>query len=499
MNSPNPLSRQFTIEPTDAKSPDLLVIARALWAGKWQIAAIIAVAIGLAAIHDISSEPKYTARAILSLEGMARKLMDFDKSRDSAAADEKNFETEAEVLRSRVLVENLVQQLSLIGDPEFNPTLQAPEVPSVDWALDRLRQFAGLEPPPHPDDKAVQAVTTARTLQAISIRPIQNTYLIEVDVETNSPEKSAEIANTLASLYIAARRESDLEANTQGSEWLSVRVGELKEALEAAEMNVSEFRASAEVSSPEALAAQNEQLKALRDRYAHSQRQIGLAATRLALLDDVIKSTTPETVAAVGADLFLSQAIGGDWEQSPGSPDSDAELRRLAKAEADRIEAETDRERGRAEMTAAAKAELEARIERQSREIVQLRQLEREVDANVAIYEFALNRLKQLSVERGIEQAPVRVLSKAEPPLGPSSPGFGVVAALAVVLGGFVGVVIILVRQGVQELVQDGRGDREAVEHPGDRSGPGAAHQSATARDEVHNLGRRKSLLGVDP
>jgi uncharacterized protein involved in exopolysaccharide biosynthesis len=67
MNSFNRLSRDSTNEATYARSPDWLVIARALWAGKWQIAAIIAVTMVLAAVYVATIEPQYTARTTLSL------------------------------------------------------------------------------------------------------------------------------------------------------------------------------------------------------------------------------------------------------------------------------------------------------------------------------------------------------------------------------------------------------------------------------------------------
>jgi succinoglycan biosynthesis transport protein ExoP len=451
MNSFNRLSRDSTNEATYARSPDWLVIARALWAGKWQIAAIIAVTMVLAAVYVATIEPQYTARTTLSLEGPTRKLMNFGETSDNTAADEKKFQTEVEVLRSRGLVEKLVQQLSLFNDPEFNPNL-APADSAWDW----LRQLAGLGAALQPGTRAVLTATINRTVQAISVEPILETYLIEVYIRTNSPEKSAEMANTLARLYIATGRDSDREANNQGVEWLTAQVGELREALEASERKAREFSASAEVTSPEALDSQNAQLKALRDRYLHSQTKIRQAETRMALLDDVLNGAIPETDAAVAADSVLSAALGlREASGSPQDANNAAASRLAASVEGERIEAERDRERRLAETTAAAIADLEARVERQFEELVQLRQLQREVDANTAIYEFALNRLKQLSVERGIdqsvEQAPVRVLSKAEPPLRPSGPGFDVIAALAIGLGAFVGVFVILVRQGAKD------------------------------------------------
>ncbi len=441
MNKVNMLNNISQIEPSYSKAPDVLVIARVLWAGKWKIALATALALGLAAAHIYTTEPVYVASTILSLESPAQ-TVNFEKSSGSPAAAEKKFATEAEVLQSRGLAEQLVRRLSLVDDPEFNPELLPPAFPSLDWLREKLR---GDEPVPELDPKEVFSSTVDATLGAISVHMIPNTYLVEVYVSSDSPDKSADMANTLALLYIQSRRDLDLQSNSRGVEWLTKKVGELKAAVESADRKVKGFNSSAEVMSPEMLQAQNEQLKALRERYLHSQEKIKLADSRVTLLEDLIKD--PSTVGAVAADPVLSEALGLEGVAAlPSSVDDDALRRVLAKTRA-----EADREKRLAETTSAAIADLKARVGRQSDEMVHLQQLEREVQANTAVYEFALNRLKQLSVERGVEQPSVRILSQAEPPLGPSGPHAAVVMTLAAVVGFVFGAGAILVRQGVQD------------------------------------------------
>jgi capsular exopolysaccharide synthesis family protein len=76
---------------------------------------------------------------------------------------------------------------------------------------------------------------------------------------------------------------------------------------------------------------------------------------------------------------------------------------------------------------------------------VQLRELQREADANKALYENFLNRFKQTTAEQDIQQADARRISTALPPGGPSYPnkplfvefaamlslGFGILLAFA--------------------------------------------------------------------
>src|SRR5690606_13629225 len=143
--------------------------------------------------------------------------------------------------------------------------------------------------------------------------------------------------------------ESAMEANTEGTRWLTSRVSELKNALETAELEVSKFRAAAGVTSYEELELHSEQLKALRDRHAHSQTQIAQTEARLALLYNAVNNASPETAAAVAADPTLAEVIGVSGAASSQDADDGLGREQLFRIEADRIEADIDRERRLAE------------------------------------------------------------------------------------------------------------------------------------------------------
>ena len=84
--------------------------------------------------------------------------------------------------------------------------------------------------------------------------------------------------------------------------------------------------------------------------------------------------------------------------------------------------------------------DLEARQEQEARALVELRELQREAEASRLIYEFFLARLKETSVQEGIQRPDARVLTEAESPGGPSSPRRGVTLAT----GGGGGILIAL-------------------------------------------------------
>jgi capsular exopolysaccharide synthesis family protein len=89
---------------------------------------------------------------------------------------------------------------------------------------------------------------------------------------------------------------------------------------------------------------------------------------------------------------------------------------------------------------------LQERIERQSADLVRIEQMAREVETTRTLYETFLTRLKETTVQRGLQQADSRLLSDAIP--GEKvAPRTSLILALSMVLGLMAGAAIVLVRQ----------------------------------------------------
>ncbi len=118
-------------------------------------------------------------------------------------------------------------------------------------------------------------------------------------------------------------------------------------------------------------------------------------------------------------------------------------MRFEAEAERGRVRLgfETERLRSQAASVRESIAGLERKLDEQSKALVQLRQLQREAEASRLIYEFFLSRLKETSVQEGIQRPDARILTEAEPPGAPSSPNRGMTLAA----GGGSGIALALV------------------------------------------------------
>lgn len=397
---------------------DLIELARTLWRGKLWIALAMIVAGAIAYAYLVYvAVPLYTAQSVVALENRQATVVDLDSVMSGLSGDQATINTEVEVLRSRHLVGQLVDEMALLEDPEFNPFLTSDE-PASSAQIER--------------DASVDAV-----LGAIGIANVRSSYVYTITAVTTSAEKSQDMANTLAELYIRDQLTVKFEATAQASAWLTERVASLKTELERAESEVQAFTASTTLISPEALEAVNRQIKDSRDRLATLVQTRDAFAMRMTALEAALASGDRAQMLAAAQEPALERLA--DAPQATFAAQYEAVQERthvdLARAEAQVISLGGSIQRQ------------EADFDRQSRDLVALEQLQRETLATRTIYEYFLTRLKETSVQEGIQQADARILSYAALPTVPSEPRKSRTMALALMLGLIVGGGTILLRE----------------------------------------------------
>ncbi len=97
---------------------------------------------------------------------------------------------------------------------------------------------------------------------------------------------------------------------------------------------------------------------------------------------------------------------------------------------------------------------LSAQLDRQSEDMVTMGQLRLEAEASRAIYEHFLARLKETSVQRGVQTADARLLTAAEVPADPATPQPLLAGALAGLLGLFAMMAHSLFREATAETLR---------------------------------------------
>lgn len=423
---------------------DLLEVLRTLWRGKLVIVlfALAAAAVGAYYVWAVAV-PQYRALAVVALEDREGAVVDMEAVIGGLSSDQATLNTEVAVMRSRRLVGQLVNDLRLIEDPEFNGALTPVEPWSLPWMMQSL-----LGSGPEPTEAEMFDATVDALLAAVSISNLRDSYVFNILVETTSPQKSARIANTLADLYIQDQLELKFEATQKATAWLSEQVVSLKAELQDSEERLKEFHASTELISSDTLAMLSVRMKDLRDRLANTRATTQEFEAQLAMLENGRQGRSPAELAALTDDRILEQMVER-LEAGTGSLESFDQ--RLEQIQA-RIQGDLEREERQAKVLEASIAELENQIDRQGSELVALQQLEREIEATALIYETFLSRMKEISVQQGLQEPDARILSEAVVRKEAASPRPVRVLGLSGLLALLAGSGFVLLRERMQSV-----------------------------------------------
>ncbi|MFO7855940.1 MAG: polysaccharide biosynthesis tyrosine autokinase [Paracoccaceae bacterium] len=442
---------------------DLASLVSTVWRRKW-IVALFGVGFGLLAMAVVYAlTPRFQADAVVMLDSDEQQFIDLQSVVSGISTDFFTILAETEVLRSRKLAGRVVDELDLAADPRFNPDLVPEAEPPLPIALavqavellkDAVRGAVTEREAPGrellPDDYFVRQHAIDTLLKMQSVQSVDNTYVYRITIETVDPVLSARIANTFAEVYITDQLETKFEATQAATKWLSERVAELKSELEASEAAIEDYNSRTSLVSEQVLGAMSRQLKELRERRVELAASTAEAGARGERLRAAVEAGDYDTLAAESGveriaelrDEFEALRAAGVGERAVAT----AEARLVAAA--DRLAARliSEAERADRQITAIDRsiAELGVQLEEQGADLVELRQLQREAEANRRIYEQFLRRLNETSVQQGVQQADARILSPATVDFTPSYPKKTITVLAMGFFGGLVGIAVVI-------------------------------------------------------
>ncbi|SFR09539.1 GumC family protein [Poseidonocella sedimentorum] len=419
---------------------DLGALFARLWRGRFVLALAAMVGFGLGGVYAyLLAEPEYEATASVVLETRSEKVVDLDSVIGGLSKDLPALNTEVEVLRSRRLLGQVVDALALTEDAEFNPTLAEPGLKA------RLKSrvmslISDAEPVVAPQQDAQREKAITRLQKRTSVANLPLSLVFQIKVASAEADRAVAIADTIAQTYVDQQISVKYEATEQAVAWLTDRVSDLKQSLKISEDRIKAFRARSDVIGPDSIDQLDRQLKALRGRITDQELAIEAARARLTAAREEARSAPPVTQPQPASTASLLRA---------------STLRPVARAEAEVQLAET-----RLQALVSAAEELEETLARQNTELQEFQQLTREADASKLLYEYFLGRLKETSVQQGLQRPDSRILSNAVLPDGPARPQKARILGLSLVLGLFAGIGLL----ALSDLRQKGFRDVTALQ-----------------------------------
>ena len=449
------------------------------------LALAIAALVVVAAVVVIGHLPKlYTAEALVVLNARASKAAELQSPTESllsrTQADLSAVRTEVEILTSSGLLRAVTERLDVLHHPAFREDADdAGPGPLARWRDAMLGLAArlggggdGAAAPEATDDPVDRAVE--RLGRMVEVGNEGGSYALRIRAETRDPVFSAQVANTLAEVYLEDQRAQQAETLKMTSAWLAERLGELRSAVLAGDEGVERYRARNQLGQadlPSLLDSEITQLNSAlieaNTRLSRAQANLSEAeaVTRrggdLASAGSVLASLTIQTLREQeGVILVRHSALL--QELGPRHPQA-AEVGAQLEAVRTKIKLEVERIVGgmRSDLNAIKgdvqnlQRQLSVLKEKRSQQAdaqAKLADLEREARAARDVYAQFLERFNTTLAQQTGQQPDARLVAAARPPLDPSAPrrklllGGAVVGASA--LGAFLALLIGLLRGG---------------------------------------------------
>lgn len=408
----------------------------------------------LAMIYLFAVTPKYTATALVSIEPNRGVLTEDVTSNNNSAAISAQVEGEVAILKSSDVLLALIAEANLVSDPEFGISLSR---------SDRVLSWLGIEGDTTREAGAAVTDILRRVAEAVQVRRRGLTYLVEVSVTSEDPQKAADLANLLVSIYTTRQVDNKIRQILASRDILAPRIDNAQSELERLQLEADRFLETVVADFVDS--SDREDLIGVRDRFSLAQGQLDELRQQSAALRAIVDGRSiPSSQSTLLSDALRELATQREDLQRQLEGDVvaagiDADALRAELAEVDgrlRDMAEQERaaslagisdltqiaDRARAELREAALAS-----DLPSSDLSTFYRLQQESSTARIEYESLLRRLRQLETLADVQISDAVMASSAVTPSTASFPNGRLILALAVVAALGIGVGLAFINE----------------------------------------------------
>lgn len=477
----HPRTPSFQQRAEDDDEIDLLKLWRTIWQRKWSIITLTMIVMMVTVLVVLSLTPIYRAGTTLLIEQKQAKIGSIEQLYGLEGGSNEFLQTQFELLKARSLAERVVRELNLTTHREFDPRQQPEPLIDIKGLLANL-SIDALTPGTMPSDLEVTAEmleekifddVTKAFMERISIEPQGKSQLVKVQVDMADPVMAARAANMLSNGFIEGQLEASMEMSATATTWMNSRMGELRSKLKIAETALQEYRERENlvdmggvgaISAAELSATSDRMVDARRNRaeaeslyrQVQSMRNAGwerLASVSAVLGDPlIVQFKTNEAKAQAKVDE-LSKRYGARHPTMEAARSELTAAQASLRGQVEQVVAGIERNYQLAvanenSLRASVNAN-KAQIQDISRKEFKLRELQREVDSNRALYDTFLTRLKETAATSDLDSANARIVDHATVPTEPVKPKKALIVIIATLLAGFVGIGLVLLLEAL--------------------------------------------------
>lgn len=410
----------------------------------------------------LSVRPSYTATSSVLIDPHRSEVINLNESSAAirnAATDEAAIQSQVLLMQSVEVLRSVVKGLNLTEDPDFSPQ------PSF---LDPLKKLFSTGHKTKGLSKQDLAVLNSVDIlrRRLKVSRQQNSYLVDIDVSSHEPAKAATVANAVADAYLAELVKAKVDAVKVAAGWMDQELAKLKTRVHDADKAVEDYRAAHQLIMMQGVTVNDQQIADLNTQLIQARADTAQAKAKYDQVAELAKhkvdpgslpeALSSDTIARLRgqyADLAKNVAdLASHYgPRHPLLVAARAQLRDTQK----QINAEVQRILQSRKQTYDVAAAREASLEKSlnglqdvsgdsGRAQVHLRELQREADANHALYESFLGNYKQAAARESLKLPEARLVAQSDVPVHPSFPRPILFLALSAPLGLVFGSIIAI-------------------------------------------------------
>ncbi len=456
------------LPPREEKEVHLRDYWKVIWKRRWTVLALFLIVLITTAVATFTMKPIYRGTASIQINKENPQVMDFKEIFSVNMWDLDYYQTQYKVLESRTLAKRVIQTLKLPEHPEFQPK---PLTAFQQWRSNLLKPVFNLfasskvasskkkdAPEPEPSESPKETALVNDFLGQLKIEPIRNSRLVKVHFDSNYPELSAQVVNTLADSYIQLSVEGRFIATEKIREWLTKQLEDLKAKVERADEALQAFGSKHDIISldekenvtMQRLTELNEGLtKAESERMAkealyRQTKDKNFDALPSILENKLVMDLKQAYIQLEAQYMKLSETFKPEYPEMVRLKNQMQSVQRRMDAEINKIVTgiKNDYESSlRREYLVRQAFDLQkAKVMEMKDQAIQYNILKREADTNKELYKGLLQRMKETAVSAGLTVSNIQVLDKAEKPTGAYKPNIKLNLLLAAVVGLFLGI-----------------------------------------------------------
>ena len=433
------------------RTVDLVEMARILRRRLSLIAATAGAFTAAALLYVLSATTQYTATSTVLVDPRRANVVETTQTvLSNFGTDDATIESQTLLIKSGAILRRVVDRMKLATDEEFVPP------PSLLGTIRGLFRFSSSSSAMGPEGAAASRATDSLQRQLKVVRQ-GTTFLVDINVNSQSPSKAAEIANAIADAYFEEQVRSKYEATRIAGGWLSGQIESLKQRVTASEKAVEDYRTANNLTVSQGVTVNDQQMTDLNNKLIEARVQTAETRAKYDQVQQMAKSggDPGSTNAAISsemitklrtqyADIAKSSAdlTARYGNQHPQVANVRAQLRdtqRLINEEVRRLTQSTkhdyDVAQSREKSLQASFEQLQGVSNVSNQALVHLHELRREAEANRTLYESYLARYKETSAQESLEMPDSRIVTRASIPIAPSFPKSTLIVGFALVLG----------------------------------------------------------------